>query len=81
MPTPTAIYDNERGQPSDDQCPSGGNRAGYRGVTGPDADTLHSLGWLDLAEPQVFNCPDMGKRFYAMRDFAVLSERGEAHEQ
>jgi len=50
-------------------------------VTGPDADTLHSLGWLDLAEPQVFNCPDMGKRFYAMRDFAVLSERGEAHEQ
>ena len=38
--------------------------AGYRGVSAPNADTLYSLAWLDLAEPQVFSHPDMGKRFY-----------------
>ena len=36
----------------------------YRGVSAPNADTLYSLAWLDLAEPQVFSHPDMGKRFY-----------------
>ena len=40
------------------------------GVSAPNADTLYSLAWLDLAEPQVFSHPDMGKRFYlfAMTD-------------
>ena len=38
--------------------------ANYRGVSAPDADTLYSLAWLDLTEPQVFADPDMGKRFY-----------------
>ncbi len=38
--------------------------ADYRGVSAPNADTLYSLAWLDLAEPEVFSHPDMGKRFH-----------------
>src|SRR5580693_955738 len=38
--------------------------ADFRGISAPHADTLYSLAWLDLAEPQVFSHPDMGKRFY-----------------
>ncbi len=38
--------------------------ANFRGVSAPNADTLYSLVWLDLAEPKVFSHPDMGKRFY-----------------
>src|SRR5262245_54595167 len=38
--------------------------ADYRGVSAPNADTLYSLAWLDLAEPQVFSHPDMGTRFH-----------------
>jgi hypothetical protein len=38
--------------------------ADYRGISAPNADTLYSFAWLDLAEPQVFVHPDMGKRFY-----------------
>ena len=38
--------------------------ADFRGVSAPNADTLYSLAWLDLSEPQVFSHPDMGKRFY-----------------
>jgi hypothetical protein len=36
----------------------------YRGVSAPNADTLYSLAWLDLKEPQVFSHPDMGKRYF-----------------
>ena len=38
--------------------------ADFRGVSAPNADTLYSVAWLDLAAPQVFSHPDMGKRFY-----------------
>src|ERR1700749_1688977 len=38
--------------------------ADYRGVSAPNADTLYSVAWLDLSDPQVFSHPDMGDRFY-----------------
>lgn len=38
--------------------------ADYRGVSAANADTLYSVAWVDLNEPQVFSHPDMGKRFY-----------------
>jgi hypothetical protein len=38
--------------------------ADYRGVSAPNADTLYSLVWLDLNEPQVFSHPDMGSRYH-----------------
>jgi hypothetical protein len=38
--------------------------ADYRGVSAPNADTLYSVAWLDLKEPQVFSHPDMGTRFH-----------------
>ena len=38
--------------------------ADYRGVSAPNADTLYSLTWVDLSEPQVFSHPDMGKRYF-----------------
>ena len=56
----------------------------YRGVSAPNADTLYSLAWLDLAEPQVFSHPNMGKRFYLfemtdlwMTDFDTPGSRTE----
>ena len=38
--------------------------ADYRGVSAPNADTLYSLAWVDVKEPQVFSHPDMGKRYF-----------------
>ena len=38
--------------------------ADYRGISAPNADTLYSLAWLDLSEPQVVSHPDMGNRFW-----------------
>ena len=38
--------------------------ADYRDVSAPSAESLYSLAWLDLTEPQVFSHPGMGKRFY-----------------
>lgn len=56
--------------------------ADYRGVSAPNADTLYSLAWVDLSEPQVFSHPDMGTRFYLfemtdlwMIDFATPGTR------
>lgn len=56
--------------------------ADYRGVSAPNADTVYSITWLDLAEPQVFSHPDMGDRYYLfpmtdlwMTDFASPGTR------
>jgi hypothetical protein len=39
--------------------------ATYHGVTAPNADTLYSLAFLDLApEPVVLSYPNMGKRYF-----------------
>jgi hypothetical protein len=54
MHAPMGLFSNVKRYPPAD----------YRGVSAPNADTLYSLAWLDLAEPQVFSHPDMGKRFY-----------------
>lgn len=40
--------------------------ADYRGVSAPNADTLYSIAWADLSEPQVFSQPAMGDRYYLM---------------
>ncbi|MDA8486277.1 DUF1254 domain-containing protein [Pseudomonas resinovorans] len=40
--------------------------ADYRGVSAPNADTLYSIAWADLSEPQVFSQPEMGDRYYLM---------------
>ena len=42
--------------------------AEFRAVSAPNADTLYSLAWVDLSQPQVFSHPDMGKRFLSLRD-------------
>lgn len=38
--------------------------ADFRGVSAPNADTLYSIAWVDLSEPQIFSHPDIGERFY-----------------
>jgi hypothetical protein len=42
--------------------------ATYTDIVSPNADTLYSLAWLDVAkEPIVLSVPEMGKRFYLMQ--------------
>ena len=54
MRAPTGTFFNVPGYPP----------ATYRGVSATNADTLYSLAWLDLAEPQVFTHPEVKDRFF-----------------
>jgi hypothetical protein len=46
--------------------------ADYRGVSAPNADTLYSAAWIDLAkEPWVFTHPDIGKRYYLLPMYSL----------
>ena len=38
--------------------------ADFRGVSATNADTLYSVTWLDLSEPQVFSHPEIKDRFF-----------------
>lgn len=61
-------------EPEGTHAPSGQFRlmrqypdAAFRDVTAPNADTLYSTAWLDLAkEPYILSLPDMGDRFFLM---------------
>ncbi|PCC75180.1 Uncharacterized conserved protein [Nannocystis exedens] len=55
--TPVHTFQHLRAYPS----------AKFRDVVSPNADTLYSSAWLDLArEPIVLSIPDMGKRYWLM---------------
>ena len=51
---PTGTFFNIKGYPP----------ATYRGVSATNADTLYSVAWLDLSEPQVFSHPEVKNRFF-----------------
>src|SRR5262245_42971737 len=41
--------------------------AAFKDITAPNADTLYSTAWLDLAkEPYVLSLPDMNDRYFLM---------------
>jgi hypothetical protein len=54
MRAPTGTFFNIKGYPP----------ATYRGVSATNADTLYSVAWLDLSEPQVFSHPEIKDRFF-----------------
>ena len=54
MRAPTGTFFNIPGYPP----------ATYRGVSATNADTLYSVAWLDLSEPQVFTHPEIKGRFF-----------------
>ena len=54
MRAPTGTFFNIPGYPP----------ATYRGVSATNADTLYSVAWLDLSEPQVFTHPQISDRFF-----------------
>jgi hypothetical protein len=51
---PTGTFLNIKGYPP----------ATYRRVSATNADTLYSVAWLDLSEPQVFSHPEIKGRFF-----------------
>lgn len=56
LKSPTGQFLNIQRYPSVDE----------RRITAPNADTLYSIVWIDLAEPQVFSQPEIANRFFIM---------------
>jgi hypothetical protein len=54
LAAPLGSFKNIRGYPP----------ATFRGVSATNADTLYSVAWLDLSEPQVFSHPEIKDRFF-----------------
>lgn len=54
LASPIAVFKNIRAYPP----------ASFRGVSAANSDTLYSVTWLDLSEPQVFSHPEIDDRFF-----------------
>jgi hypothetical protein len=57
MRAPTGTFFNIKGYPP----------ATFRGLSATNADTLYSVAFLDLSEPQVFSHPDINNRFFTFQ--------------
>ena len=58
---PTGTFFNVKGYPP----------ATYRGVSATNADTLYSVAWLELADPQVFSHPEIKDRILPPSNWSI----------
>ena len=78
-----AARDDQRREPEGHPCADGPVRscatypdASFKDVTAPNADTLYTIAWLDVAkEPYVLSLPDAGDRYLPVPDARRLDRR------